>query len=464
MAVFQMPSLYPPQLEFVNAKSRYIGYGGARGGGKSFVARILVSLMCFKYSGLQILMLRRTFPELRENHIVPLRKLLKCDNINKDERLATYKTADKVFEFPNGSRMVMGYCDGEMDVLQFQGQSYDVIFMEEATQFSEFQFRCLTECNRPSSEEVGRLFSPRMYFTANPGGVGHQWFKRLFIDKNYQKSERPEDYTMIRARVYDNEFIMKNDPDYVRALENLPTERRRAMLDGDWDAFEGQFFPEFNRDIHVIRPFKPDSKYRIFRTRDYGLDMCACYWAACDTENNFFIYKELYESNLIVSEAGRKINDMTDEKIYVDFAPPDLYNKNSQTGKSAVDIFYSESGQMLTKANNDRENGWLAVKEMLIPKKNIFGDYKPKLFICENCTNLIRTLPLLVYNPKHPNDCLKEPHEITHAPDALRYLCASWTTPPVEKFEMLEKIQTPLDTYKELVNENEGDYYEGNFN
>ena len=115
---------------------------------------------------------------------------------------------------------------------------------------------------------------------------------------------------MIRAKVYDNEFIMENDPDYVRMLQNLPYERRKAMLDGDWDAFEGQFLPEFSREVHVVKPFKPDSSYRIFRTRDYGLDMAAVYWAACDYENNFYIYKELYESNLIVSEAGRKINDI----------------------------------------------------------------------------------------------------------------------------------------------------------
>lgn len=170
MAEFRIPKLYPPQLEFINSQKRYNGYGGARGGGKSFVIRPLVGLLALTYSGIQMLVLRRTFPELRENHIIPMRKLFKCDDPNKSERIASYKTADKVFEFPNGSRAVMGYCDGEMDVLQFQGQSYDVIFMEEATQFTEFQFNCLTECNRPSGQIKGKQFKPRMYFTANPGG------------------------------------------------------------------------------------------------------------------------------------------------------------------------------------------------------------------------------------------------------------------------------------------------------
>ena len=101
---------------------------------------------------------------------------------------------------------------------------------------------------------------------------------------------------------------------------------------------------------------------------------------------------------------------------------------------------------------------------MLALKQNNAGEYKPKLFICENCTNLIRTLPLLVYDPKKPDDCLKDPHEITHAPDALRYLCASWTNAPVKQAEYEEKIYTPLDYIKRLRDENqEGDYYEGNF-
>lgn len=294
--------------------------------------------------------------------------------------------------------------------------------------------------------------------------VGHVWVKRLFIDRNYKNSEKAEDYIMVKAKVYDNEYIMDNDPDYVRMLQNLPYERRRAMLDGDWDVFEGQFFPEFNRDIHVITPFKIPSDWRIFRTRDYGLDKLACYWVACDYQNTFYVYKELYESNLIVSEAGRKINEMTDEKIYLDLIPPDLYNKNSQTGKSAADIFYKESGHILTKANNDRPNGWLAVKEMLALKKNMFGDYKPQIYIFDNCVNLIRCMPELVYNPKKPNDCATEPHEITHAPDAIRYLCASWTTPPTKR-EVIEEMEySPLDTYSRLKElEQEGDYYEGDY-
>ena len=139
-------------------------------------------------------------------------------------------------------------------------------------------------------------FSPRMYFTCNPGGVGHTWVKRLFIDRDYQGNERPEDYTFIKSLVYDNKFLMDNDPDYIRTLENLPENRRKAMLDGDWDIFEGQYFPEFSRDIHVIEPFAIPSDWRRYRALDYGLDMLACYWIAVDGQNKSYVYKELYRT------------------------------------------------------------------------------------------------------------------------------------------------------------------------
>ena len=188
----KIPKPYPKQIEFYKAKTRYIAYGGARGGGKSHAARTKTVLLALRYPGLQILLLRRTLPELRENHTIPLLRML--------SGVARYKEQSKEFVFENGSRIVLGYCAAERDVLQYQGQAYDVIFMEEATQFTEFQFQALTECNR-SSGLCREAFSPRMYFTCNPGGVGHEWVKRLFITRDYRRSERAEDYTFIPAKV-----------------------------------------------------------------------------------------------------------------------------------------------------------------------------------------------------------------------------------------------------------------------
>ena len=144
---------YTKQEQFFLADTRYIAYGGARGGGKSWAARTKAMLLALGNDGLQILLVRRTLTELRENHIIPLAIML--------EGIAKYSSQNKEFIFPNGSRIVLGYCKIEMDVLQYQGQAYDVIFLEEATHFSEFQFNVFMESNRMSGM-AGALFKPRM--------------------------------------------------------------------------------------------------------------------------------------------------------------------------------------------------------------------------------------------------------------------------------------------------------------
>ena len=426
--------LYPKQKEFCLSRKKYTCYGGARGGGKSYVVRKKAILLALNYPGVQILLLRRTLNELRENHVIPLVKELKCQT---EEKIAVFKESTKEFIFPNGSRIKLGYCDNEKDVLQYQGQAYEVIFMEEATHFTEFQFNCLTECNRLSGQCKEEI-SPRMYFTCNPGGVGHVWVKRLFIDKDYKETEKAEDYCFIPALVFENEFIMKNDPAYVKTLENLPEDRKQAMLYGNWDIFDGQYFCEFKRNIHVIEPFEIPKDWRIYRTRDYGLDMLACYWIALDYKNNAYVFKEVYESNLIVSKASQRINEITTEDIYLDLAPPDLWNRNKDTGKSTADIF-NENGHDLYKADNNRESGWLAVKEWLKIYKDEQGQENSKLKIFSNCVNLIRTLPLLQHDEKKPNDVANEPHELTHAPDALRYFCSSWSKKPIKTIAEKQK-------------------------
>ncbi|WP_202195821.1 phage terminase large subunit [Ruthenibacterium lactatiformans] len=402
-----------------------MAYGGARGGGKSWAVRKKSAGLALSYNGISILILRRTFPELRENHILPM--------IADLMGIARYRDMDKSFTFPNGSRIVFGYCDSEADVLQYQGQEYDVIFMDEATQFTEFQFTTLTACLRGAND-----FPKRFYLTCNPGGVGHTWVKRLFIDKQYKASERPEDYLFIAANVYDNHALMEHDPDYVRMLENLPEEQRKAWLLGQWDIFEGQYFAEFDRNVHVCRPHGIPAHWRRYVTLDYGMDMLAALWVAVDEQGRAVVYKELYEGRdngkgankqgHIISEAARRMLEVNgDDDIYTWLAPPDLWNRRQDTGKSAAEIFF-ENGVALTKTGNDRVAGWLAVREFLALRPDEQGGTSPGLRIFDTCANLIRTLPALRHDEKKPEDVANEPHELTHAPDALRGFCTYWST------------------------------------
>lgn len=446
MKTLRIPRPYPKQIEFFNSTSKYTAYGGARGGGKSWAARVKATLLAFNYSGIQILLLRRTLQELRENHAIPLQMLL--------HGIAQYRDQTKEFLFPNGSRIVLGYCAAETDVLQYQGQAYDVIFLEESTHFTEFQFQTLTESNRPSGL-CKEQFLPRMYFTCNPGGVGHQWMKRLFVDRVYQGRERPEDYAFIRSSVYDNEFIMQNDPEYVRVLENLPEDRKRAMLYGDWDVFEGQYFSEFRREIHVIEPFPLQADWRRYVALDYGLDMLAAYWIAVDWQGRAYVYREIYESGLIISAAAKRVLDAApaEERIYQYIAPPDLWNRRQETGESAAEIF-GRNRVILTRADNERVQGWYSLKEWLQPYDDEQGIKTANLVIFRNCSNLIRTLPALQFDPKDPNDVntgkTQAEHELTHGPDAIRYFVAGRPRPA----RMIPKSKFPEGSMEDRVQKN----------
>lgn len=419
--------LYPKQIEFCKATNKYICYGGARGGGKSHVSRIKMCLLALNYNGIQILLLRRTLKELRENHVLQLQKLLKD--------VAIYRESTKEFLFPNGSRIVLGYCDNEKDVLQYQGQAYEVIVLEEATHFTEFQFQTLTESNRMSGN-MKEEFVPRMYFTCNPGGVGHSWVKRIFIDRDYKGTENPDDYKFIPSLVFENKYIMEHDPNYIRTLENLPEDRKQAMLYGNWDVFDGQFFQEFRRDIHVIKPFVIPQEWARYIAIDYGLDMFAVLFIAIDKNNNAYVYNEIHRSDLIVSEASNLLKSYMNRKYRYIFAPPDLWNRNRDTGKSTAEIFF-DNGIKLDKCSNNRISGWANVKEWIKPYKtrNIATGEEyttSRLKIFNNCINLIKNLPQLQHDEKNPNDCAVEPHDITHITDALRYFCVS-NIPPQEK-------------------------------
>jgi phage terminase large subunit len=403
----------PKQAIFMKAKTRYVAYGGARNGGKSWVIRKMAILLACCYKGMNILLIRRTYAELNENHTLPL--------INELKNIAKYKSDDKAFTFPNGSRLKLGYCDNEGDVLQYQGQKYDTIFVDEATQLTEYMFDCLRACNIGTSNN----FPHRFYLTCNPGGVGHAWVKRLFIDRDYQGEEREEDYTFIQALPTDNSYTSEED---LKMLDSLPFELREAWRYGKWDSFAGQYFNEWNEDIHTCNALHIQPYWRKYMAVDYGFDRFIALWIAVDEYSNAFIYREIAESGLIVSDAAKRIitaeeNDQIGQKI-TRYAPPDLWNRQKDTGKSMISIF-AESKIYFSKSDSDRENGWIAIKEWL----NI-QDKKSKLKIVRSaCPELVKCLPLMQFDKTKTNDCSTNPHNITHAPDALRYFCIMRTCP-----------------------------------
>lgn len=416
MTLGQTPN--PRQLDFFRARAKHVAYGGARGGGKSWAARTKAIMLAERYPGINILLMRRTLPELRENHLVPMLQTL--------NGVARYKETERVFLFPHGSRIKLGYCDSERDIFQYQGQEFAVIFMEEATHFTEEMQRFMTTCNRSTRGDI----TPRMYYTCNPGNVGHAWVKRLFIDRDFTPEENPDDYLFIPAKVYDNTILMEKDPGYLRSLQALPPDMRAAFLDGDWNVFAGQFFKSWREAKHVIDPFPIPDHWLRFRAIDYGYDRLACLWGASDEYGELYIYAEYCQSNLEISEAAKAILNRSTGRELCTYAPPDLESRSHDTGVPRTETF-ARNGLPLNIVRNSRENGWNNMAEWL----KIREDGTPRLHIFRTCQELIKCIPQLQYDKHNPNDCDTEPHNITHAPDALRYMLdgrpnATYIPPP----------------------------------
>lgn len=397
------------QAEFFSSKARFTAYGGARGGGKSWALRRKLVTLCLRYPGIRCLLLRRTYAELKSNHLYPM--------LEEYGSLFSYSDSEKIMRFVGGSSISLGYCDAERDVLRYQGQEYDVIAIDEATQLSEMQFSVLKACLRGV-----RPFPRRMYLTCNPGGIGHAWVKRLFIDRSYREGEKPSDHSFIPARLFDNPILTEADPEYVDSLRALPDRLRRAWLYGEWDVFEGQFFPEFSESVHVVGRESVPRSLTYFASADYGLDMFALLLLGVDRDGNVWCIDELCQSGLTLGDAGRAASRFLSRfPVRYLTVSPDLYNRRQDSGLSGIEIFAAEGCPLppVTPADNRRVQGWRTVREYLSENTS------PFLRISEDCKDLITSLPSLTCDPIRNEDASDHPHEITHSPEALRYALMS---------------------------------------
>lgn len=434
------------QKEFLTAKEKYVAYGGARGGGKTWAVQAKTKVLASAYSGIRILIMRRTYSDLEQNHI----RILK----NELKGIGRYNDSKKNITLTNGSEIKFGYMDNDNDADQYQGQEYDVIFIDEATQFYEEWFNILKACLRGVND-----FPKRMYLTCNPGGVGHAWVKRLFIDQDYNEEEKPEQYRFIQAKMHDNTALMQKQPDYADQFSGLDETTKRAWLEGDWDIYKGQYFTEFRREIHVCKPIALEKWWKIYRSIDYGLDMLAVLWYAVSDLGVTYVFKEVHISDTIISDAAKIIinasktmnefADVVDMDIVCTYAPPDLWSRSKESGVSIADRF-RDGGVPLIKCNNNRKFGWQGVHEYLKPIKGLEGEQTARLQIFDCCRNLIRNLPLLQHDEKNEDDCDTEPHAVTHICDSLRYYCISRPVTPKAPDLRTDK-QKLLDEYRRRV-------------
>ncbi len=222
----ELGELYPKQWQFIESKTRYTAYGGARGGGKTHVLIRACIRGALQYPGIKILILRRTYPELEQTIIQPMNKLVNSATMDGrpcGDLIATYNGTMRMLFFANGSTVKFGHLQSAAAITEYQGQEYDWIFMDEATHFTEYEFRTMGATLR-GVNEIPKHF----YLTCNPGGVGHQWVKRLFVTREYEGVESGRDYSFIPATVEDNKELLKASPEYIQMLDTLPEDIRAA--------------------------------------------------------------------------------------------------------------------------------------------------------------------------------------------------------------------------------------------
>ncbi|MGC3956642.1 MAG: terminase family protein [Verrucomicrobiota bacterium] len=411
-----------------------IGYGGARGGGKShWLLAQMGADDCQRVTGLKCLLLRKVgkanleqFEDLRRRLFGKLK-----------HEFSAYRG---VLAFNNGSRIIAGHFQSEKDIDAYLGLEYDVIGVEEATTLTSRKYQDISTCCRTSKSN----WRPRIYSTTNPGGVGHTWYRTKFVAPMLEQRQR--DTVFVPARVGDNAF---NNPEYRKVLEGLTGWQKRAWLEGDWDIAAGQFFTTFRREVHVIDDFDDTRAVEWFAALDYGFAHYTVVLLGCrDGDGNIFIVDEHAERlwlpqrhaagikamlarHKVVTDRGLRSTDRTetrplelvDLKRFV--AGADVFSR--QSDGTTIAAQYAKHGISLRVANTDRVNGWA---EVLQGFGDVEGGVRPTLFIHKRCARLVETLPTLQHDPNRPEDVLKVDADEEgvggdDAPDALRYLVAT---------------------------------------
>ena len=450
MRTLDLGRAQPKQTLFLKDKHRHIAYGGARGGGKSWAVRTKSKLLAFRYPGIKILIVRKTYKELQNNHIEQLTAEL--------AGFAKYNRSDKMFRFPNGSTISFGYCANEGDLGQYQGAEYDVVFIDEAGQLQESWIRKINLCVRGTNG-----FPKRTYYTLNPGGPGHAYFKRVFVDRNFNPDEDPNDYFFIQAKVEDNKALMDKQPDYLRELENLPPTLRAAWKDGRWDVYEGQFFEDF-RDVpehykhrrwtHVIEPFEIPDGWTICRSYDFGYGKpFSCAWWAVDYDGTIYRIMELYGCTRTPNEGVKWTPDKQFEEIHktemqhpwlkgktiIGVADPAIWD--ASRGESVADTA-ARYGVFFTPGDNERIAGWMQCHYRL----QFDEDGYPRMYVFNTCRAFIRTIPTLIYDEHRAEDLDTKMED--HVADEWRYFCMSRPIKPIRAVKEQRILFDPLDMMK----------------
>lgn len=410
--------------EFCHSRHRYRVVKGGRGSKKSTTGFTELPWRIMNYPLSNAVVVRKTYNTHKDSTYAEIQK--GCQRLGVYDKFKFTVNPFEITYLPTGQKILFRGFDEVMKLTSINvAHGYLCwVYLEEVFEIEdEKDFDTL-------DESIRGMLPPHLWHQLtllyNPW-INSHWTKTRFWDKEYPNTFR------LTTTHKNNEFLSQADHDKLEALKETDPERYLVVGLGEYGIPGGAYFDEFRKDIHVCKPFIIPKHWTRFTCMDYGLDMFAHYWGAIDENSNVYIYKEIHKDNLVISEACEEVKRLENETVVSRYAPPDLWNRRQETGKSAADIF-REHGLCLHKTSNKRVQGWYNVKEWIKPietRDEQTGEVKKvsRLKIFDNCVNLIRCLPQAQKSEKDPNDVAVDPHEITHSIDALRTFCSSRPAP-----------------------------------
>lgn len=459
----------------------WLGYGGARGGGKSAAIRRCMIARRFTHPGTVGFIVRRLFRDLAENHIAKFQ--LEYPDLNQ-----YYRSQDKEYRFPNGSRIVFRYAENLDEVRSgFRGMEAMDIFVDQAEQFSEEELLMIKTANRWPNAQAGQC---KLALFFNPGGIGTEFLRRVFYIKQYREAERPSDFVFLQAYGWENYewfrgevditekdfYALPNDDRFElfinhtsegRKMNALPPSLRVGELLGSFESFSGQYFAgvwdeskcilTMSETARLIQPW-----WTRWMATDWGFAHYAAHgWCASgkvgprefrevfggDTEwpvEVAVVYRELAANETAEEDLGRMIAEMTpeDEKrmIRTEFLGPDAFAKKGSANTVAEqlqDVFRRNGLPAPELADNDRIGGWRFLYSGFKQACSLRGAHVtkematagPMILVSANCPQIISSIPMLIRDEKNTEDVKKMPTMADDIGDMVRYLIKSMLSP-----------------------------------
>ena len=442
----------PKQKMFHASKADELLFGGAAGGGKSKAVVMDALFRCLKYPKTHAYVFRRTYGELEDTVIREARD-------SYPEGLGKYNGARHEIVLPNQSVIHFRSCQHMQDMYAYKGVEIQWLYFDELTSFEQEIYDFLkTRLRARKSLKV----RPCVRSTSNPGDIGHAWVKKLFVDAapymemresiviSRETGRRKRYRTQyIPSLVTENPYIGE---DYLFQLEQKPEALRRALLYGDWNAFEGQVFTEWSDRpdhycdrlwTHVVEPFEIPVTWPRYMSFDHGYakPFSVGLWAV-DPWGRAYRYREWYGCEKGRANVGLRL---TPRQIAEGILQRESYEKENNLHIDRIAdpaIFDRSRGDSVAQLMEPRdgaagvyfrpgENNRLAGKMELHERLRFDEEGKPKLYVFSTCRDFIRTLPALSYSLRSVEDVDSDAED--HIYDETRYFCMARPVKAKEK-------------------------------